>query len=223
MAGYKLTDSMRNRFYCEREQLRRKIEMIREYLTLNHNFLCKSKLEYERRLDNCKDQYELFLAEDDSTSNFTDFEQIYLNGCLMYLISQYEYYIKEVYKEVCVLTKNPIIPFHKEIVNKCTTKIKDILNLKLFSCTSCTLSVIGDIIKLRNQLVHADGKSYNYHDTTQKHFSKYSNKIKLIKQSDERLDVYLTPEYILYVCNIIQYSFFSLTKSTHKKLKACNL
>ena len=223
MAGYKLTDSMRNRFYCEREQLRRKIEMIREYLTLNHNFLCKSKLEYGRRLDNCKDQYELFLAEDDSTSNFTDFEQIYLNGCLMYLISQYEYYIKEVYKEVCVLTKNPIIPFHKEIVNKCTTKIKDILNLKLFSCTSCTLSVIGDIIKLRNQLVHADGKSYNYHDTTQKHFSKYSNKIKLIKQSDERLDVYLTPEYILYVCNIIQYSFFLFTKSTHKKLKACNL
>ena len=223
MAGYKLTDSMRNRFYCEREQLRRKIEMIREYLTLNHNFLCKSKLEYERRLDNCKDQYELFLAEDDSTSNFTDFEQIYLNGCLMYLISQYEYYIKEVYKEVCVLTKNQIIPFHKEIVNKCTTKIKDILNLKLFSCTSCTLSVIGDIIKLRNQLVHTDGKSYNYHETTQLHFNKHSNKLKLIKQVDERLDIYLTPEYILYVCNIIQYSFFSLTKSTHKKLKACNL
>ena len=223
MAGYKLTVSMRNRFYCEREQLRRKIEMIREYLTLNHNFLCKSKLEYERRLDNCKDQYELFLAEDDSTSNFTDFEQIYLNGCLMYLISQYEYYIKEVYKEVCVLTKNPINPIHKEIVNKCTTKIKDVLNLKLFSCTSCALSVISDIIKLRNQLVHTDGKSYNYHETTQLHFNKHSNKLKLIKQVDERLDIYLTPEYILYVCNIIQYSFFSLTKSIHKKLKACNL
>ena len=67
------------------------------------------------------------------------------------------------------------------------------------------------------------GKGYKYYDTTQKHFSKHSNKIKLIKQSDERLDVYLTPEYILYVCNIILYSFFSLTKSIHKKLKACNL
>ena len=108
---YRQTNSMRNQFYCEREQLRDKIEMIKKYLTFNHDFLLQSKIEYQKRLDNCKNLYELFLAEDDSKSEFADFEQIYLNGCLMYLISQYEYYMKEVYKKVCIQTKSDIVPF----------------------------------------------------------------------------------------------------------------
>ena len=215
---YRQTNSMRNQFYCEREQLRGKIEMIKKYLTLNHNFLLQSKIEYQKTLDNCKNIYELFIAEDDSIPEFADFEQIYLNGCLMYLISQYEYYIKEVYKKMCTQTKTEISPFYGDVVENCKNQIKELSNIKLFKCVECTFDSIYDIIKLRNQLVHTDGKSKKYKKETIKHLEKHSNKLRIIKQQDGRIDVYVSYKYIEYVCNIVLYSFFSLTKSVHKKL-----
>ena len=215
---YRLTNSMRNQFYCEREQLKGKIEMIKKYLTLNHDFLLQSKFRYRKNLDNCKDLCELLLAEEDSKSEFADFEQIYLNGCLMYLISQYEYYMKEVYKKVCIQTKSDIVPFYGDIVENCKDQITRISCVKFFKCVNNTFKSIYDIIKLRNQLAHTDGKSYKYKIETIKHLEKHSNKVRIIHQQDGRIDVYVSHKYIEYVCNIVLYSFFSLTKSVHKKL-----
>lgn len=214
---------MRNQFYCEREQLRGKIEMINRYLIHNHDFLLQSEIGYHKRLDSCKNQYEHFLVEDNSISNFADFEQIYLNGCLMYLISQYEFYIKKVYEAVCVKTKNEIESKNKNIVKSYIKEIKNLSNIKFYKSTLKTFDTITCIIEIRNKLVHVSGQSYFYEEVTKQHIKRHQYKIKSIPQIDGRLDIYLTPKYIIYVCNIIQHAFFSITKSVHKKLKPCKL
>ena len=213
---YKLKTSMRNQFYFEREQLRGKITMIKKFLIVNNDFLLCSQQDYEKRLDSYKNDYELFLAEDDTLLNLADYQQIFLNGCLMYLISQYEYYIKEVYKKVCCHTLNK--PIKNSIVKECIKNIRTELNIKWYKSTFNTFATMYCIIEIKNKLVHVNGQSYNYEEITRKHINRHQYKIKKIQQLDDRLDVSLTPQYIRYVCNIIQNAFFSLTKSAHKKL-----
>mgnify|MGYP003311020454 CR=1 FL=1 len=137
---YKLKTSMRNQFYFEREQLRGKIAMIEKFLIVNNDFLLSSQQDYEKRLCSCKDDYELFLAENDTLLNLADYQQIFLNGCLMFLMSQYECYIKEVYKKICCHTPNK--PIKKSIVKECIKKIKAELNIKWNKSTFNTFSTI---------------------------------------------------------------------------------
>lgn len=219
-----------HKYKMERELLKTKINEIKRLVDNNSEYIKVQEDDYKRILDNCKNQYELAQAENDTLLFLMEYEQTYLKGALMLIVSTFEFFLKNLYRET--LKQNPNKEGNKSIVASMVEYIVKEKCIKLNGATLHTFNSIKEIVLVRNTLVHEDAqlymkrKNYNVEEHKGKemnsreqqiirHLKKHESVkiIDLLKWGNiDRIDFYLSPNYIKFVCNVILYFYYSFTK-----------
>lgn len=212
-----------NHFYQEREYLKDKFKAVKMLLEINNRYVQNERIRYYDALENCKNAEEEFQITDSLyIERIYDLEQVYLNSILIYILTQFEYIIKETLKKVHIyMSKTYIQRRFKEnpIIENTVYKILACMKRDIYFDEEQLLKIITEIRRIRNAYTHSNGYSYDLEPSTISFINNHETTIKLIQQPSGRNDIYLEKDFLYYVCHIIEDFFFIFTESINKFIK----
>lgn len=212
-----------NIFYSEREYLKDKFKAVKMLLETNNSYVQNERIRYNDALKNCKSAEEEFQKTDSGyIERIYDLEQVYLNSILIYILTQFEYVIKEVLKKILInMPKTHIQRRFKEnpIIEVTVYKILACMKREIYCDEKQLLKIIKEIRRIRNTFTHSNGYSYDLKSSTISFINNHKTTIELIQQHSGRNDIYLKKDFLYYVCYIIEDFFFIFTESINEFIK----